>query len=449
MVRWPREDPVVPVPQAIVVSGDLVRGVRLGESNVDAQLDAQYNDAMDFLVRLTDQVLGGDRGKVVLVPGNHDVDWNCARSAMELVDDAMIPLDLKATSFGPDSNLRWDWRERRVYQIVDRPKYEQRFDRFAQLFNDFYGPSATYNPTQYFHAFELQGGRIGVAGFNSAFGNDCFAFHGAIPEEAVAAAHMELADRGYDLLIGVWHHNVEGAPYSSDYMDIDTIYRLISKGFRLGLHGHQHRAQTGQRSVRLPEQEPIALIGAGSLCAGSRELPPGVNRQYNVVVLADDYSSVRVHIREVAVSTIFAAARRPEFGGNSYVDIEMPKPDQTGAASIRDTAVLLRAEEALHAERYREVVSLLTPVIRPPDSFADGLLVEALRKGRLWNDVDTALAVPASQGHLALRVEAAIESGSPDAADLILDQYANAVGLSTAIERDLRNRIAASRTMRS
>ena len=59
--------------------------------------------------------------------------------------------------------------------------------------------------------------------------------------------------------MAVWHHNVEGAPYSSDYMDVDTIYRLIGKGFRLGLHGHQHRAQASHRYLHLPGDEPMAI----------------------------------------------------------------------------------------------------------------------------------------------------------------------------------------------
>ena len=59
----------------------------------------------------------------------------------------------------------------------------------------------------------------------------------------------------------------------------------------------------------------MAVISAGSLCAGPKELPTGVNRQYNVLEISDDSSSVRVHVREMAIGTVFAPARRPEFGG--------------------------------------------------------------------------------------------------------------------------------------
>src|SRR6266508_5493303 len=71
MDRWGREDPAIPPPEAIVVSGDLIRGVRLGHASPDRELDEQYDDAFDFLVRLADRVVAGDHMQVVLVPGNH------------------------------------------------------------------------------------------------------------------------------------------------------------------------------------------------------------------------------------------------------------------------------------------------------------------------------------------------------------------------------------------
>jgi hypothetical protein len=444
--RWPREDPEIAPPDAIIITGDLVRGVALGSSNPDAELQRQYEQALDFLERLTAQILAGHRDRVVFVPGNHDVDWNRARAAMELVDDGDIGFDLRPASFAPDTDLRWNWADRRVYRIVDRETYETRFDRYWDLYDQFHGTTTT-RPAPYHTLFELSGGRIGGAAFNSCHGNDCYAFHGAIPEPSVASAHLALRNRGHELLIGVWHHSVEGTPFATDYMDISTVYRLIGKGFRLGLHGHQHRAQTGHRYIHLPEQQPIALVSSGSLCAGARELPPGVNRQYNVLMLSDDLAGGRVHIREMAVSTIFAAARRPEFGGSSFVDLAWGPIDAESALRARHTALVIDAETAINTGDYVAALAALDSLDKPLDAYANDLVIEALRRGGLWDQIRQRFPTPASVPELVLAVGAALQLRDWTHAEDLLDHFAQDLGLPSVEEGALRARLTAMRSL--
>ena len=75
--------------------------------------------------------------------------------------------------------------------------------------------------------------------------------------------------------MAVWHHNIEGPPQRSDYMDVEIVRGMIGRGFRLGLYGHQHRAQATPHQVWLPDRERMAVVSAGSLCAGPRDLPTG------------------------------------------------------------------------------------------------------------------------------------------------------------------------------
>src|SRR4051812_978645 len=56
-----------------VVSGDIVYGVNTADPTGDAALQAQYDEAREFLARLADMFFAGDRERIVLVPGNHDV----------------------------------------------------------------------------------------------------------------------------------------------------------------------------------------------------------------------------------------------------------------------------------------------------------------------------------------------------------------------------------------
>jgi 3',5'-cyclic AMP phosphodiesterase CpdA len=82
--RYVNESPRIPAPEAIVVSGDLIQGLPLGTTDYETKLDDQYAVADEFLDELVKRFLDGDRSRVVIIPGNHDVDWNTALEAMEV-----------------------------------------------------------------------------------------------------------------------------------------------------------------------------------------------------------------------------------------------------------------------------------------------------------------------------------------------------------------------------
>jgi hypothetical protein len=254
---------------------------------------------------------------------------------------------------------------------------------------------------------------------------------------------MDLRLGGHELLLGVWHHSVDGGPLLDDYMDVETVYGLIGRGWRVGLHGHQHKAQAGHRYIQLPEQERMALISAGSLCAGQRELPKGVNRQFNLVVFDDDLASATVHLREIAVGSIFGPSRRLEFGGNSYVGLSWSLPDRSASRSSRQR--VLQAEEASKNGRHDEAIDLLVGLDLAADSFPDGIAMSAIREGSLWHRAAELYPEPDSVGRLILRVIALLEMKQPAEAVSLLDEYGPRLGLQKATDRDLRDRAAAIR----
>ncbi|MGH7705198.1 MAG: metallophosphoesterase family protein [Candidatus Dormibacteria bacterium] len=449
--RYTAEDPQIPGPEAVVVSGDLVQGAGPGSVDPDAEVGDQYEVAVDLLARLAERFAEGDRSRVLVVPGNHDVEWHVARQAMTAVDAAAVPKDLSPIAFGPSSDLRWDWRERRLYRIVDHELYEHRFRHYTAAMQSFYaGVRLPFgcDDKAYYRLFELFEGRVGVVGFNSCGGNDCFAFHGHIPQRAVARAHMDLHDRaaGYDLLMAIWHHSIEGAPYTSDYMDVEVVHALIGKGFRLGLHGHQHRAQAASRYIHLPEQEPMAVISAGSLCAGRHDLPTGVNRQYNIVELDDAFTKARVHIREMAVATVFAAARRSELGGRGYVDLSLGGDSERAHAALiaRQRPLVDEAEQAISDGRFADALSILAATRPTKESYPRTLLVRALREGRLWDRAGAALAGPLNAAELALLVRANTETGRLDDALSLLGR-APVLGMPEPVAADLRRWVETQR----
>ncbi len=410
--RVARETPWIATPDAIVVSGDLVQGVHLDTAEHSAKVAQQYEVAISFIAELTDRLLEGDRSRVAIVPGNHDVAWNVARSAMTPVDVADLPERFGPTFCGPLGDMRLDWRTLQAYRITDRVTYERRLASFRDAVSGFYD-GVDIEEGASFRLHRWMDGAIGVACFDSCVGNDCFAYYGAIQEEAVAQAHLTLRERGHQLHIAVWHHSIEGNPVAGDYMAVEHLYRLIDRGFRVGFHGHQHRAAVDARHAHGLGDERMAVISAGSLCAGRRQLPAGINRQYNIVEVADDLRSLRVHVREMAIATNFAPARRAEFGGRSYVDLSWDEPPPTIVPSptVSRNANVFEAEAALAAGEPERALQALGGVPATPGSYARTLLLQALQKHGDSSKLAEAFSAPVNADASRRRLCSPLDSG--------------------------------------
>jgi hypothetical protein len=271
-----------------------------------------------------------------------------------------------------------------------------------------------------------------------------------VPREAVARAHLDLtADRHqFELLIAVWHHNIEGPPYRSDYMDIDIVRGMIGRGFRVGLFGHQHRPQAVPHQIHLAERETMAVIGAGSLCAGARELPPGAHRGYNIVEITDDMRSARVHVREANVANLFARSPRPAFGGNSWTVLQWDAPpDLMGHpidyAKQKITTTVEVAEIALRDGRPAESIALLRPLQTDLPTHGRKLLIEAARNVGDRPLLIELLTPPQTIAELIGLLEAATASRQFSRARLVLSEFADKLALPESLARDLRARINA------
>ena len=422
------ERPPIPLPDVIVVSGDVVRGVPLGDPDYPASLIEQYDEAYAFLVALTDQFVGGDRSRVILAPGNHDIDWNAARRFMKVDDSDRDPRPLLASA---DSLYRWSWPERRLYRIVDQGAYESaKLKHFVDMCRRFYG-SATLtfavDPSRHWNLFDIDE-RVVIVAFNSSRHNDCFSLLGDIPSEAIAEANMELRMIGdlYDLKIAVWHHSVGGSPLRSDYIDPNAIVPLIPRGYRLGLHGHQH--MPGAAPLALSEgneSESISIVAAGSLCAGSKDLPRAVGRQYNIIQLNSDLSGARVHLRETTVpgANIFQRGRMPGQGSASYVDLGWRSPEkQTMNFNPRIRTVVERAERLLQAGDFGSVIELLRDRIETLPTHGRLVLRAALEEA---SDPDTVIEVfrePRTAAEVTLACRAYAQLGLWTDADKVVER---------------------------
>lgn len=136
--RYPSERPTISKPDAIIVSGDLVHGLPLRSAAYPAGLVAQYEIALDLLKRLTDTFLGADRSKLLMIPGNHDVDFNQSFAAMEEVKAKKEHVKGLVFSNTPDNPHRWSWSDGKLYRVSKPLAYEDRFRYYCDMFNKFY-----------------------------------------------------------------------------------------------------------------------------------------------------------------------------------------------------------------------------------------------------------------------------------------------------------------------
>lgn len=456
--RYVREEPSIEAPQAIVVSGDLIQGTPLGTENFATCINAQYVVAEEFLDELVQRFLDGDRSRLIMVPGNHDVCWNTAFSALVPVSREEFPGDLRAELHAKDSLLRWDWKTQSLYRIANPDSYERRLDSFWRFFERFYASvSGIMSVQSHFDVrlFNLCDDRIGVAAYNSCQGNDCFAYHGMIRQRSIARSDLDLNDSGkaHDLRIAVWHHSIEGSPYRTDYMDVDVVRGMIGRGFRLGLHGHQHKAQATAQEIRLPDQERMAVISAGSLCAGADDLPVGTHRQYNMLEIDRDFRSVRNHVRAMNVANLFSRAQLAEFGGASYFDLSWTTPrnavgEVVDVQSARERSLIDEAESAVMEGDAGQAVEILKSLDGlPPGSHQRQLFLKAAMDAQDWQGIVDTTDPPATIEELVQRFSAFCRLREFEGAIGALDRFSRTLRLPESQEAELRNRASAQEAM--
>lgn len=306
--RWKKEK-ILP-PSFIVISGDLVQG-----AYTDDEIKTQYDQVSKFLNKLVNEFLNGDKLRLIMVPGNHDMNRACSSISMkELVAPEAEELNiLKKAYCCPKKMIRFDWKTMHFFRVEDLQQYQHRFDLYKQFYDKFYGGTRIYpnNSVQEAFLYKFSEERIAFAGFNSCNLLDDKNFSGDIDEEAITSISTELrscSNDGY-LIIGVWHHHYYGDPYTLNYMSRDVFLPMSEKGIRIGLFGHQHISEVTDEYVspiytdeEQRKENRLLLISSGTLFGGEKHLQPGFRRQYNIIELErrglQSQIDVSINIRE-------------------------------------------------------------------------------------------------------------------------------------------------------
>jgi len=453
--RFQNGTPSVSMPNAIIVSGDLVQGLPLGSMDYPHGLQKQYDQALEFLTRLADVFVDGDHSKVIIIPGNHDVDWNKALKSMSPAQTTGQKVQkLLSIPHGP---YRWAWSSLELYQVTNQEAYAARFDFFCEMYSRFYEKaklSFPLDPYRPWNLFELDGRKIIVCAFNSCVSNDCFSLVGEIPAEAISASHLEVLSTRtpHSLAIAVWHHDAQGPPMRSDYMDPDTVHLLIDKGFRLGLHGHQHKADAAPHYLFTSEPHTMVVVSAGSLCAAEPDLPRGCSRQYNIIEISDDYLHARVHVREMIVQGVFGPGRLLSLGGRSYAEVQWsPVPSNAllnvGRAGGSTLALIEEAERLTREGEFDAAVAIIDSIDESLSVYHRPLLVDALHKAKNWQRLAELLSSPQNPTELTICIKALVQLKNWSAADKVLEAAKSSGDFSAMTIKTLLEYVEGERKM--
>lgn len=387
-------------PDIAVVSGDIVLGVAADGPDADTKLRQQYEEASEFLVALTDLFFSGDRERVVLIPGNHDISHPHVLRATELT---VLPAEPEQRAIvarqlqGEDSVWRWVGREFALRRIRDLSTYHRRLEPYANFYSAFYQGKRSFpiEPTKQFAVHDFPELGLVVAALTSCCNNDLFNRAGRIHPDCVAgvtrAVHEQV--KCGQVALATWHHNLAGGPNDSDYVDADVLQSLIDGGFVVGLHGHQHRPQFLEHRFTADGKRGIAVISAGTLCGGPHTLPPGRMRAYNLVVIDPEHQAGVVHVRDMKNSSfelpVWGPAYVTEFSGSSLTFTLKTPPRSTSAThAASEAAVLLRKGDPAGA----------AALVRPhgADALARRVAVEAFEQLKDWAEIQRMCSPPRS-----------------------------------------------------
>lgn len=384
--RSSEEDPSIPSPQLIIVSGDIIHGTGKDTTDSEEVIKKQFQEATEFLGALADNLVEGDRNKVVIIPGNHDVNFPRMFSALQEVEYSSFnsekKRELAAAIWAENSNYRWSWADFKLYQIVDHETYSRRFDEFVEFHHNFYQDSRIYSneSINQFDIFDYPEWNLTIAGFNSCFMNDPWNRVGAVDPQAFANACKVLRNRIYRqrLRFAVWHHSTKGSPRQDDHLDSEFLQHLIGHNFSLGFHGHQHKAELLTENYEFGGVKKVNTISASTLAAGPDALTPGGARGYNRVVIDLSELDVEVHFRRMLNNDFNNPiwGKGGTQGGDSYHSFKMQEKilveDSLSIRQDRNEAVSL-----IEKHMFSEASEILKPLSHT-DDMSKRLLLEAL-----------------------------------------------------------------------
>ena len=449
------ENPAIHKCDVVVVTGDLIGGAPIDDTNVSETLAKQYQEAKGFLIQLSKELFGGDRSRVFVMPGNHDVCWQLCKQSMEYVK-ANGRRNLSELLGVANSPYRFSLDDLQLYRIKDFDLYKSRLKYFKEFFDDFYkmqGYKFSLENNEQAVNFVTSDRRAMFTGFSSLYGNDCYDRRGRIFTDNVARNGLRIRESALNdipLKIAFWHHGLESSEYNIDHLNRkEVLPLLIDRGYVLGLHGHQHRSSIISFAYHLDPKRFMPIISAGSLCADPQAIPLGYRRQYNLIEVDQTKFKIKIHVREWFSNTSLTSAKLQEFGGKSWYEMDLPLLREI--AQRREKVLyeispsLERAELYMREKKHNEALDLLTEL--PHDiPIVNRLLIECLYVLGSWDDLIGLIQKPKNPNELGVIVDALCKKKEFDIADqTILECKSDTLSYDKGFIDALEKRVKAER----
>lgn len=292
----------IPMPSFIVVSGDIIQGSKeIEASKAQEEIRTQYEVAGCFLAGLCDIFFEGDRRRMIIVPGNHDISQYVTRGCMSKIDaDDYKPF--VESLWNDDSNIRWSWKDLSFYKISDTEDYKGRFCDFIAFYNDFYKdvkwPERKYPALVDAEADILDYKEEGITFvcFNSCYQLDHLQQSGYICFNALSNLSAKLLEKKRQgrLIVAVWHHHTQGLPKENNYLNYRILDNMSKYGIKIALHGHQHISGILNEYRDVFTEDNLWLLSAGTVYGNSSDMVPGTSRQYNLITIEREAKECKV-----------------------------------------------------------------------------------------------------------------------------------------------------------
>lgn len=299
---------------SIVVSGDLSQRADPGEYKVLAKF---AREALLPLLKVEDVA------RIIFVPGNHDVSWGT--SLGNPVELKTIRAKYKSVAGFVRKEGTLDSRYRhsvgdggRVDVVeINEKAYAKRMAAVQKFLLGFYGraepPQRIFEltnsaPREHWSAHVFAEDGVAFYGFNSCHRNDRHWTGAGISSAAVAAAREHAQKHANGLLrIAVWHHGFGTQQGRPDYLSPAALGLLYNAGFRVGMHGHTHKAAV---DVHRYLSDRFVVVATGSIGAGAEERPDAVANQFSVLRILPSQVRVETYDRDGGTHVYGKPARR-------------------------------------------------------------------------------------------------------------------------------------------
>jgi Predicted phosphohydrolases len=400
-------------PNIIVVSGDLIRGGKPEE------ITSQYKEARAFLDNLTTYFLNGDKSRIIIVPGNHDVDWNVTKGLMRPIandtekerKDYKKQLDIFLREKA--QKLRWNWEDQRLYSFDDEESYNTRFKSFSDFYNSFYEDREfSLEPSEQCALFDIPDLNICFVGFNSCYMNDNLNKVGQILPSCVTKAGVrlkEMKNKGR-VLVAVWHHNASGRPMVNNYLDNRILNPIIDMGVHIALHGHQHYSGVVEEYHNAFRSGKLLMYSTGSLYGATESLAYGAPRQYNILEMdkVGDKLKLVVHLRGDNNTEEFGIPNWgdgliKEIGASSW-ETFVPFPEQP----MDEERLSEFIRRGMENGDYSDAIGLLGENAME-DEASRRMMLDLMMKGRKYSEVIEYIGDPKTDEDAILLIKAAFE----------------------------------------